>query len=74
MPIRALEICAATFLLRADVPATASLVCDQWSAVGFCDTLGEFGVFEDGTEAVVDGKGGALDGAKGFGEIVVGLL
>jgi hypothetical protein len=39
MPICALEIRASTFILRINVPAAASFVRDQGSAIGVGDTL-----------------------------------
>jgi hypothetical protein len=74
MSICALEIGTSAFVFWVNVPTTASLICDQRSAVCLGDSPCEGCIFKNGLKAVVDGERGALDGAKCFGDAVICLL
>jgi hypothetical protein len=74
MPICAFEIGAPTFVFWVNIPAAASLVGYQWSAVCTRDSPSKGGVILNGLEAVVNGKCGTLEFAKSSGKIVICLL
>ena len=61
MPIRTLKIYASTFMLRINVPASASFVCYKRSAVRVCNLLRESSILLDGLETVRDREGRPLE-------------
>lgn len=52
MTVRALEVRAASFGLRGDIPAATSFVGDQWETIMIGDLLDEGSIRFDGTESV----------------------
>jgi hypothetical protein len=57
MPIRTLEVRTPTLILWINVPASASFICYQRSAVRICDLLRECSILLDGLETVRDREG-----------------
>jgi hypothetical protein len=74
MTICAFKVCTSSLSLGINIPASASLVRDQRSAIGSCDLLCKGCIVLDGLEAVLDGKCGSLEFFQSFGKFVIGLL
>lgn len=69
MPIRALEVSAASLTLRVYVPTAASFIGDEGEIESICNLLDEERVFMDGGEAVGNGEGGTLEGGQSAGPV-----
>jgi hypothetical protein len=74
MPIRALEICTPSLCLGINVPASASFVRDQRSAIVSCHLVCEGCIVLDRLKTVPNGQSGPFELSKGFGKVVIGLL
>lgn len=68
MSIRRFEVSTPFLERRWNIPATASLICDQRKLIRFCDFSDEIGVGFDGVESVGDGEVCAFEAGEGRGD------